>query len=183
MKTTVYKLPAASLALALLVLAASAQSRNPFDQLLGLLNNLRSEVAAVKSDTEEIRARLAPPPPAPFKLSSGLFSLPANAVSVDWAVVNNDDEPQTVTVTVYKAGNPRSVLAPGPLTHTIAPGAFVHNANSVGAGEIFVPGFYYEVVVETGSPNVLPAAQVWDNFANRAIPGTLIPAGSWAKTQ
>ena len=115
-------------------------------------------------------------------LSSGPFGLPAAAVSVDWVLLNAAAEAQTVTVTVYKAGaGPKTALVPGPVTSTLAPGEVFHNANSVGATGPFVPGFYYEVVVETSSPKVLPGVHVWQDRANTVIPGTLIPAGSWVR--
>jgi len=110
-------------------------------------------------------------------LSSGLFSLPANAVSVDWAVVNDSPSPQTVRVTVYKIGigvGPKSPVAPGSLTVTVSPNEATHNANSVGATKPFVPGFYYEVVVEASDPNVLPTVHIWQDLGNTVIPGTRI---------
>lgn len=114
--------------------------------------------------------------------SSGPFGLPAGAASVDWMLLNDDPAPQAVTVTVYKAGvGPKTVLPPGPVTATLAPGEVFHNANSVGGPGPFVPGFYYEVVVETTTPYVLPGVHVWQDRANTVIPGTLIPAGSWVR--
>lgn len=57
------------------------------------------------------------------------------------------------------------------------------NANSVGVSAPFVPGFYYEVVLEATDPNVLPSVHVWQDSVNIVIPGTLIPPGSWARLQ
>jgi len=108
-------------------------------------------------------------------LSSGLFSLPANAVSVDWAVVNDSPSPQTVRVTVYKLGTgPKTAVPPGSLTVTVSPNEATHNANSVGAAKPFVLGFYYEVVVEASDRNVLPTVHIWQDLGNTVIPGTRI---------
>jgi hypothetical protein len=113
-----------------------------------------------------------------------LFSLPEDAASVDWMIVNDSTTAQTVTVTVFKAGvGLKTVVPPGTLTLTIGAGESTHNANSVGIGQPFVPGFYYEVIVETAHPNVLPSVHVWQDKVNTVIPGTLIPPGSWVHLQ
>jgi hypothetical protein len=116
-------------------------------------------------------------------LSSGLFSLPAGAHSVDWALVNDSAVSRNVRVTVYRhgVGVPRVTVAPGALTVTIAPEEATHNANSVGGGLPFQPGFYYEVVLETNSLRVLPVVNVWQDAGNTVIPGSAIPAGSWVR--
>jgi hypothetical protein len=116
-----------------------------------------------------------------YVLSSGLFALPANGKSVDWAIVNDSAVSRTVRVTVYKhgIGVPREVVAPGPLTLTLASTESSHNANSVGT--VFQIGFNYEVVLETNSLKVLPVVHVWEDFGNTVIPGTAIPAGSWIR--
>lgn len=113
-------------------------------------------------------------------LSSGIFSLPQNAQSVDWAVLNNSPASQTIRVTVYKCvtgGTPKTSVAPGPLTKNLKPYTSTHNANSVGT--VFTRGFYYELVVETNDLRVLPSVHVWQDHTNTVIPGTLIPAGSF----
>lgn len=119
--------------------------------------------------------------PATVTLSSGVFSLPANARSVDWKLLNNDTTPQTVTVTVYKTlvGQVKTVVAPGPITVTLPPGRSTHNANSVPT--VFQVGGSYEVVVSGGSPKVLPTVMVWSDLGNTVIPGTQIHAGEWAR--
>lgn len=123
-------------------------------------------------------------PITPMTLSSGLFGLPANAASVDWMVVNDSTIDQTITVTVYRSGvGGKTVVPPGPITTTIAPGVVTHNANSVGYSKPFPPGFYYEVVVETNHPNVLPSVHVWQDHVNTVIPGTLIPPGCWVRLE
>ncbi|MGE5049854.1 MAG: hypothetical protein ACM3PC_14845 [Deltaproteobacteria bacterium] len=110
-----------------------------------------------------------------YRVSSGLFSLPANAKSVDWMVINDAQAAQTFTVTVYKCGaGPKTVVAPGPLSQTLKPGVASHNANSVGPGKPFEPGFYYEVVVDRDDHRLLPSVAVWSDFGNSEIPGTLI---------
>jgi hypothetical protein len=112
-------------------------------------------------------------------LSSGLFSLPANAVSVDWAVVNKSTSAETIRVTVLRhgIGVPPTATAPGPITATLNPGETFHNANSVGV--VFQPGFYYEMVIELNDESVLPIIHIWQDFSNTVIPGTLIPSGDF----
>ena len=149
----------------------------------GRLADPNNGLAEVKREVQAIEEKLAPPAGA-FKLSSGLFGLPSTAASVDWMVANNAAASETFAVTVFKAGvGPKTVVAPGTLTFTLAPGEVAHNANSVGPSEPFVPGFYYEVVVETSSPDLLPSVHVWQDHGNTVIPGTLIPPGSWVRLQ
>ncbi len=115
------------------------------------------------------------------KRTSGLFALPANAASVDWMVVNDGAQSQPVRVTVFRYGvnQPRTAVPPGPLAVTVGPLQATHNANSVGAGNPFVPGFYYEVVVESSSPSIKPSVEMWSDMGATALPGTLIPSGSF----
>lgn len=79
-----------------------------------------------------------------YVLSSGVFGLPANAASVDWAVVNNSPHTETLIVTIYQGGVnlQKIVIPPGALSQTLEPGYVTHNANSVGPNDPFVPGFY-----------------------------------------
>jgi len=115
-------------------------------------------------------------------LTSGLFGLPANAQSVDWMVLNNSPIAQTFRVTVFKAGvGPKTPVAPGTLTLTLAVNDVTHNANSVGPGKPFVPGFYYEVVVETDDLRLLPSVHIWQDYGNTVIPGTLISPGTFVE--
>ncbi len=111
-----------------------------------------------------------------YVLSSGLFGLPGNAASVDWAVVNNSQSTETFIVTIYQGGvnMQNTVIPPGALKQTLQPGYVTHNANSVGPTDPFVPGFYYEVVVETNSLKVLPTVMVWEDHGGKVIPGTTI---------
>ena len=116
-----------------------------------------------------------------YKLSSGLFLLPQNAASVDWAVVNDSKQPQTFRVTVYKCGvgMVKAETPPGPLTQTIDPNFVTHNANSVGPGDPFQIGFYYEVVVECNNRSLLPSVYVWQDHGATVIPGTTIVPGDF----
>jgi Putative peptidoglycan binding domain len=108
--------------------------------------------------------------------SSGLFGLPSLAKSVDWVVVNDSPEQATVTVTVYKGpiGVTKVELPPGPVQAQLAPGEVFHNANSVGPGLVFEPGFPFEVVVESTDDRVLPAVEVWSDHGATVIAGTRI---------
>ena len=178
---------AAGLGVAAIVMDANAQGRNPIDEILGIVNAIRGEIASpthglaeIKREIRIIEAQTAPAA-GPFRLSSGLFGLPGNAQSVDWMVVNNSAVNQTITVTVWRhgIGIPRAAVPPGTLTLTQAPTETTHNANSVGPGLPFQVGFYYEVEVTTAHRNVLPSVHVWPSHFNDPIPGTLIPAGSW----
>ena len=114
-----------------------------------------------------------------YALSSGPFSLPAGAQSVDWVVLNDSAGSQTVRVTVYKCGlgTAKTAVAPGAIETALAAGTTTHNANSVGT--VFSMGFIYEVVVETNDKRTLPCVVIWQDHGGTAIPGTLIPAGSF----
>jgi hypothetical protein len=111
------------------------------------------------------------------KLTSGLFLIAPQTVSVDWAVLNQSDESQTFKVTVYQypIGLPRVTV--DEVQTTIAPGTVFHNANQVGT--VFSAGFYTEVVVERNSPNVYPIVEQWSSTSAGFIPGTLIPSGDF----
>jgi hypothetical protein len=108
--------------------------------------------------------------------SSGLFQIPVNAKSVDWAIVNNRADARKVRVTVYRCpvASPKVAVAPGPLTITIPGRTATHNANSVGPGKPFLPGFYYEVVVEDNDALVHPSVAIWEDFGGTTIAGTRI---------
>lgn len=129
------------------------------------------------------QAKSDAPPNLSAKFSSGMFALPANANSVDWVVVNNSPSQQTVRVTVYKGipGQAKVQIPPGPVTTVLKPGFVFHNANSVGPNGPFIPGFYYEVVVESEFLQLNPSVQVWQNAGGTAIPGTLISPGDFSK--
>jgi hypothetical protein len=115
-----------------------------------------------------------------IKLSSGVFGIPAGAQSVDWVVLNDSTTSQSVKVTVFLVSSSgKTAVAPGALTVNVNAGATSHNANSVGS--VFQIGGYYEVVVETVSPNVLPSVNIWSDHGATVIPGTLIPPGVWVE--
>ena len=148
-------------------------------QILDELRNPAHGLAEIKREIRNIEGTVVPPA-GPFLRSSGLFGLPATAHSVDWAVLNNSSVPQTFTMTVYKSGvGLKSVLAPGPLTITLAPGETTHNANSVGI--VFDIGFYYEMVIESSTTDVMPSVTIWDTSIAQVIPGTLISPGTWVR--
>ncbi len=170
-----------------LAVPAAGQPRGgPLDAILRGVNQILEEVTSSSHGLAEIKREVAniedavTPAPGPFLRSSGLFGLPSNAQSVDWMVVNNSSVPQTFTMTVYEAGvGLKTVVPPGPLTFALAPGEVTHNANSVGT--VFQIGFYYEMVIESSSTDVLPSAHIWPSHFNEVIPGTLIPPGSWVR--
>lgn len=182
----VVTLASAILAVSLIGYPAVAGGGSPFDEILALLRDPNFGLAEIKREVRAIEAAVAatPPPSGPLRLSSGLFGLPTAAQSVDWTVVNDSTTPQTITVTVYEAGvGPKTVVPPGPLTVTIAPGEVTHNANSVSFSGPFRPGFYYEIILETSSPNVLTTATIWEAHIATIIPGTTISPGTWVRLQ
>jgi hypothetical protein len=122
-----------------------------------------------------LRAQQADPP-AKFGvlLTSGVFGLPPEARSVDWAVLNNSPDSQRVRVTVYRVSNtgPKEPVWPGVLTFVVRPGRLFHSANTVGPTAPFSHGLYYEVVVELNDRRILPTVTVWSDAANTVIAGT-----------
>lgn len=150
-------------------------------QILDELRNPAHGLAEIKREIRNIEGAVVPPA-GPFRRSSGLFGLPSTAHSVDWAVLNNSSVPQTFTMTVYQSGvGLKTVTAPGPLTITLAPGETTHNANSVGI--VFHVGFYYEMVIESSTTDVMPSVTIWDTSIAQVIPGTLISPGTWVRLQ
>jgi hypothetical protein len=167
-------------------LAARRAEAGPLDQLLSLLTDPDTGLAAIRRQLTALEDKFtgSAAAAASFQRSSGLFSLPAGAVAVDWTVVNDATTSQTFTVTVFQAGvGAKTVVPPGALTFTLAPGSATHNANNVSPTGPFIRGFNYEVVIQSTSPNVLPSCEVWEDSGNTVIPGTLIPPGSWVRLQ
>ena len=113
-----------------------------------------------------------------FRLSSGAFSLPAGAASVDWNVLNGTDQPQPLRVSVFNwpIGARRVRLAPGPVELTLDPWTATHNANSV------EPGFPIEVVVQVNDLKILPTVEVWQDLGGTVIAGTRIGPGDFVRT-
>lgn len=157
------------------------RKRRPVRTVACIAFILLTSVLTLMTSTRETATAKTPEPQFTTKLTSGLFSLPANAASVDWMVVNDGSQPTSVTVTVFRYGvnQPKVPVAPGPLTVTVNPGQATHNANSVGVGKPFVPGFYYEVVVESTSSSLHPSVQIWADMGGTAIAGTLLPPGEF----
>lgn len=118
----------------------------------------------------------AAPPRFEFTLSSGLFNLPAEARSMDWAVLNNSPDSQRVRVTVYRAvnGSPKAIVWPGALAFVVAPAEHFHNTTSVGPAATLPRGSSYEVVVELNDRRVLPVVTVWSDREGTLLPGTRI---------
>lgn len=118
-----------------------------------------------------------------YLLSSGLFGLPGNAASVDWAVVNNSLHTETFIVTIYQGGvnMQKTVIPPGALSQTLDPDYVTHNANSVSPNDPFGPGFYDEVVVETNTRRVMPTVMVWEDQGGTVIPGTTLLPGNFVR--
>jgi hypothetical protein len=111
------------------------------------------------------------------KLTSGLFLIAPQTVSVDWAVLNQSDESQTFKVTVYQYPIDLPRVTVDEVQTSIAPGTVFHNANQVGT--VFSASFYTEVVVDRNSPNVYPIVEQWSSTSGDFITGTLIPSGDF----
>lgn len=159
-----------------------AQGDSSLDQILSFIAEIKQQLVAIEAKLSTPKTAAATPE-AVVSISSGLFNIPANAQAVDWTVVNDSTAPVTFNVTVFRGGTPKTVVSPGTLTVTVAAGATFHNANSVGPGQPFTIGFYYEVVIQTPTRNLLPSVSVWQDHGNTGIPGTLIPPGMWVQLQ
>lgn len=155
---------------------AARPGNNPLTEVLSLLADPDFGLQEIKAGLDSLAQ------PRTVTRSTGKFGLPAQAVSVDWTVINNSDTAQTFTATVYRTriGMAKTIVAPGPITVTLDPGFTTHNANSVGPGMPFQVGGAYEVVIE-GSPRLTPSADVWQDLGNTVIPGTTIPPGAWVR--
>ncbi|MED0963277.1 hypothetical protein [Bacillus paramycoides] len=113
-----------------------------------------------------------------FRLSSGPFYLPPNAAAVDWVVLNRGILRENFQIAIFRlVMGARKVLIPGGI------GSFIldfdesmHKTNFVGTeGQPFIPGFSYEVVVESDNLDVLPSVHVWSGFSGDTyIAGTRI---------
>src|SRR4051794_32716853 len=120
-----------------------------------------------------------------FRLSSGPFGLPQGAKSVDWMVLNDTGDVQSVRITVFAAPvqQTKHELPPGPLEVELEARTLTHNANSVGPGQPFQPGMPIEVVVQCNDPRVLPTVEVWQDNGATVVAGTRIGPGDFVRLQ
>lgn len=154
--------------------AAARHGDSPLIEILSMLSDPEFGLQEIKAGLD------AHAQPQTVTRTTGKFGLPAQAVSLDWTVINNSDTAQTFTVTVYRAriGMAKEVVPPGPITATLDPGFTTHNANSVGPAMPL--GGAYEVVIE-GGPKLTPSVDVWQDMSNTVIPGTTISPGAWMR--
>lgn len=112
-----------------------------------------------------------------YVYTTGPFTLPLNTHSIDWGVLNNDNCPQEIRVTVFKCvtGTVKAAEPPGPIVITLQPGQASHNANSA------VGAFFYEIQIECNSQKVFPYASAWDQAIANPIPGSVIPSGCFLR--
>jgi hypothetical protein len=112
-----------------------------------------------------------------YCFTSGPVALPAATHSLDWGLLNNDQLPQVVRVTVFKChlGAPKTAEPPGPLEVTLNPGETTHNANSADGG------FFYEIQVECNSQLVFPYMAAWPGGTGDPIPGSVVTASGFAR--
>jgi hypothetical protein len=112
-----------------------------------------------------------------FKYTTGPFMLPQNTHSLNWNLLNNDNIPQTVRVTVFKCliESEKTVELPGPLEFTLDPNESTHNANAA------TGGFCYEIQVETNSKLVFPSAEAWPGSIGDVIPGSEVRAAEFVR--
>jgi len=125
-----------------------------------------------------------------YKMTSGPFVVVQEAAygSLDWVLINNDNEPVDVAVTVYHyVGGQTKERAPNfTLEVSIEPGHMLHNANSVAPNEIFdstyFVGYTYEVVIEATSDKVHAMVTQWfADGSDSVIPETVISAGDFVE--
>jgi len=116
-----------------------------------------------------------PPGTYAFKYTTGPFMLPQNTHSLNWNLLNNDNIPQTVRVTVFKCLIGSEKTAEDPLEFTLDPNESFHNANAA------TGGFCYEIQVETNSKLVFPSAEAWPNSIGDVIPGSEVRAAEFVR--
>ena len=125
-----------------------------------------------------------PPPPMPASFpnirSSGLFSVPRDATSIDWSVINGGIIGHWIRVKVYKcpAGAAKIAIA-GPTAVFLNATFTAHEAVSLTARN---KSIYYEVVVEDEDMRMHPSVQVFSKYPSDVIAGTLITPGDFAQT-
>jgi hypothetical protein len=148
---------------------------------MGAKGSLESEPLGL-TDVESLPAgsQKATARAAPFALTytTGPFSLPKGAGSLDWVVLNNDATAQKVRVTVFRCnlGAAKTALPPGPLIVPLAPGATTHNANT------YPVGFVYEVQVECNSKLIFPYVASWPGSFGEIIAGSGINSANFIRT-
>lgn len=130
-----------------------------------------------------IRAGGAPPPPPanfPNKRSSGVFSAPADATAIDWAVINGGGGPHWIRVTVSRCpvGAPKIAIA-GPTSVFLDTTRTTHLAVPLSARNKCV---YYEVLVEDEDLQMHPSVQLFRKYPTEVIAGTLITPGDFVQT-
>jgi len=115
------------------------------------------------------------------KLTTGPFLIASEAAAVDWAVVNNNDVPADLRVTVYRLDlqGAKVAIPAASFSFQLAPGRTVHSAWATGL--VYFVGFYYEVVVESTASLVHPNVSQWSNSSGALLPGTMIPAASFVE--
>jgi len=106
-------------------------------------------------------------------MTSGPFLVSPEAATVDWVVVNNDTNPVDIHVTIYRLNLSATKVVYGPeSTFTVDPDGTYHNANNLPTG------YYYEIVIDSSSGNILPAVSQWSCSSGSCYtPETLIPSG------
>lgn len=126
-----------------------------------------------------------PPPPMPAdfpnKRSSGIFSAPKKAKSIDWTALNgNAMTSHWIRVTVFRCpiGATKVAIA-GPTAVFLDPKVSAHQ-------EVPLPhahNDYYEVLFEDEDLNINPSVQLFRNYPDDVIEGSLIAPGDFGRAQ
>lgn len=130
----------------------------------------------------------SPPPPEPAsypnKRSSGPFTAPKDARYLDWAVLNGGGIGHWIRVTVHKCtvGAAKIIIA-GPISKYLDSKSTAHLAVALTGGKPDRRGDYYEVLCEDEDLSMHPSAQLFRNYPDDLIAGTLIPSGDFVQTQ
>jgi hypothetical protein len=113
-----------------------------------------------------------------YKYTTGPIRAPLGTQHLDWAVLNNAQNTQTIRVTIYQLDfdNAKSYWIYGsPFEFTLDSGKTMHNANQA------FPGYLFEIVVETNSKLVFPSAEFWD-LNQASIPGSEIVSAEFIRS-
>lgn len=126
-----------------------------------------------------------PPPPMPAdfpnKRSSGIFSAPKNAKSIDWTALNgNAMTSHWIRVTVNKCpvGAAKVAIA-GPTAFFLDPKVSAHQEVPLPANH----SDYYEVFFEDEDLNINPSVQLFRKYPDEVIEGSLIAPGDFGRAQ